>query len=457
MTAPVFPAAPGRTVRAAVLGTGAFGAGIVAQAAHVPNLDIVAVADIHPDTARKAFGNLPPGQIVVCDSHAAVRQALEAGRRVVTADAALLMDQPLEVVVEATGHAEAGARHAQLAIAQGKHVAMVTKETDAAVGPILKHLADAAGVVYTAVDGDQHGLLIGLVRWARRLGLAIECAGKALDGELVCDPAGGAIRHYGTLLPVAENGRTAFAPSLAGLDGATLRRRTAALGAVAGARPWDLVELAIAANGTGLDLDIPETHCPPLWMTEIPATLCSENLGGILGRSGMIDAVQVLRQAHEPGMGGGVFVVVRAQDEAIRGIFQGKGAVCNPDGTAALIMQPHHLLGIEAVGSILAAGLSGLATGAWDYRPRYDVVYRAAQPLAAGSVVGHDHSPELTAQILPARRLAPGTPLPAGLAQGARLRENVMPGEVITLGKVERPAHSVLWSLREQQDARFPV
>lgn len=75
----------------------------------------------------------------------------------------LLTDVPLDVVVECTGNPEAGARHAELAIKHGKHVAMVNKEADSVVGPMLSRLADKTGVIYTPVDGDQHGLLIGLV------------------------------------------------------------------------------------------------------------------------------------------------------------------------------------------------------------------------------------------------------------------------------------------------------
>src|SRR6185436_4191017 len=118
---------------------------------------------------------VPDEAIRLCDSRRAALCAFETGKRVIVADPLLLMDLPLDVIVEATGHPEAGARHAEAAIRHGRHVAMVNKEADATVGPILKRLADEARVVYTAVDGDQHGLLMGLVDWARRLGLEVLC------------------------------------------------------------------------------------------------------------------------------------------------------------------------------------------------------------------------------------------------------------------------------------------
>jgi len=46
------------------------------------------------------------------------------------------------VVVESTGIASVGARHAYEAICEGSHVVMVTVEADAVVGPTLAELAD---------------------------------------------------------------------------------------------------------------------------------------------------------------------------------------------------------------------------------------------------------------------------------------------------------------------------
>src|SRR5712692_4297497 len=182
-------------VRAGVIGCGTFGSGILAQSGSVPLLEISAVADRSPDAARRAFGRagVPEEAIVLCDSRRAALRAIEAGKRVIATEPLLLMELPLEVIVEATGQPEAGARHAEAAIRHGRHVAMVTKEADVTVGPILRRLADETGVIYTAVDGDQHGLLIGLVAWARRLGLEVLCGGKSRDREIVCDRLAGTL------------------------------------------------------------------------------------------------------------------------------------------------------------------------------------------------------------------------------------------------------------------------
>jgi predicted homoserine dehydrogenase-like protein len=90
-----------------------------------------------------------------------------------------------------------------------------------------------------------------------------------------------------------------------------------------------------------------------------------------------------------------------------------------------------------------------------DYRPRFDVVYRTIHALKAGETVGDDHDPNLTAEILPAMRLSPDAPLPAGLARGCRLTRDVTPGTLLSGAMVQRPAESILWALRDEQDRHF--
>lgn len=444
-------------VRIAVLGAGKFGGGIVGHAAYVAALRVCAVADTNLQAARRAYqqAGVPESEVAACDDARQATVAFEAGRYIVTTNAHILFGLPLDVVVEATGSAEAGADHAQAAIIHGKHVAMVTKEADAAVGPILKRRADAAGVVYTAVDGDQHGLLIGLVSWARMVGLEVLCGGKMLDAELLVEHTPPAILHHGQRLFLTPQDAADFTPFSGRLLDSS-GRRAHQLGGIGGAKPWDIAELTIAANATGLVPDVPQTHCPVCWATEIPALLCPFEFGGLLAGPGRIDAAQILRQPHEAGLGGGVFVVVGIRGEAMRQIMTTKGMICHPNGDTALLMHPYHLLGIEAIGSILAAAILQVPTGAVDYRPRFDMVYRTTRPLAAGEYLGGDHSPALSAEIVPAVRLTPAAAVPAGLACGTRLRRPVPAATLITGADIERPAGSILWTLRDEQEEAFP-
>ncbi|MCB0121822.1 MAG: hypothetical protein KDE58_06230, partial [Caldilineaceae bacterium] len=314
---------PDTPVSAAVIGTGHFATAVVTQAEAIPQLQVPVVVDLNVAAARRAYARAgaEPAAVVVCESRAAALTALEQRKRVILTDATLLWELPIDVVLESTGVPEAGARHALAALDHGKHVVMVTKETDAVIGPILAERAQRAGVVYTPVDGDQHGLLIALVEWARLLGLEVICGGKARDAEFVYDAAAGTVvcgQH--TTLPTADMWPyfNAIQPGHAAEFVAARRAALAVLPQVGG---FDLVELAIAANSTGLLPDRPATHCPPLHIAELPEVFCPIEDGGILRNRGVIDCVTCLRQPHEAGLGGGVFIVAACTNDYSRHIL----------------------------------------------------------------------------------------------------------------------------------------
>jgi predicted homoserine dehydrogenase-like protein len=457
----LFRRAEQRRVSAGLIGTGVYGSLLLLQSRRIPRLDIPAVCDRNVDAARAALlaAGHPRQDVEICDSPAKAVNALERGKRVVTGEAAVLLSLPLEVIVESTGTAESGARHAEMAIAHGKHVAMVTKETDAVIGPILHHMAERAGVTYSPVDGDQHGLLIGLVLWARSLGLEVVCAGKAHMDDFVYDPQAHTVTDGRRMVRLTA----AQADTLAVIeDGATAERavekRRALLHALPRLSVADLCESVIAANAAGLRPDVPALHGPILRIPEIPRVLCPEQLGGMLNQRPAVDAVICLRQSHEGGLAGGVFIVFACDSPAAAGTLASKGVLMNRQGTCGLIYRPYHLLGIETPITVLCAAILNLPTGGTDIRPRCDLVARTARPLSAGSILAEAHGAvDRWAQplILPAIRPAPAAPLPLYMAAGRRLTVDAAAGTLVTADMIEPPEDSRLWSLRREQERMF--
>lgn len=447
--------AAGRKVTAGVIGTGHFATAVVTQSRAIPALDVPVICDTNLAAAQQAYhrAGLSEQDYVIADNRSAALNALDQGKCVIISDAALMMELPVEVIVESTGIPEVAARHAQKAIEHGKHVAMVSKEADVTVGPILKHLADRAGVVYTQVDGDQHGLLISMVQWAWDLGLEVICAGKALDAELVFDATSGMISLNDREVYIEPDDRYLFVPEAPSVSRHYVTKRQDVLkgfGAVAG---YDVTEMAIVANATGLQPDVETLHCPPIRIPELPEVLTSDDDGGLLGKRGVIDAVRCLRIPHEAGLGGGVFLVVDCDNDYSRHILLTKGLIGNSAGTTAVIYRPYHLCGVETPISMLVAGLLGQPTAPVDYQQRYDVVAVATEHLKAGGIVGNDHSKSLKALIHPAQRVEAGAPVPLHMASGNRLLRDVPAGTLLTVDMVEAPPDSVLWELRSRQDA----
>ena len=457
----MFNQQPDKAVRAGIIGLGNFATAIFAQSQGMRRLSVPVIADANLDAALEAGhqAGIAVQNTAICESHSKALRAMEEGKQVILSDASLMMDLPVDIVVEATGDPEMGAHHGLETIRHGKHIAMVNKETDATVGPILKQMADQAGVVYTAVDGDQHGLLIGLVSWARELGLDVLCAGKARDSGILLDPATGSVSKKSDEVDIKD-------PHLFQLVtpdnvSAKMMHRREALGTLANIGSFDVEELTIVANATGLVPDTPELHAPVVRTTEIPQVLCPTEEGGILSNRGVIDMVTCIHHHGEPGLGGGVFIVVSCANDYSRRILTGKGLISNQAGRSALIYRPYHLCGVETSISILCAVLLGISTAPVNYVPRFDVVLRALANFKAGDCdewsryPGVSHSRKFKALMHPVQSISSGEPLPMQMIAGNVLAKDVKVGEIITTDMVIEPRNSVLWSLRAQQEEHF--
>jgi len=442
----------GKVVKAGVIGTGSYATAVITQSQGIPQLDVSVVCDRDVEAARRAYrhAGLSDDAFVICDSRQQALAALEQGKRVIVTDSSLVMELPVDVVVESTGVPEASARHAALAIEHGKHVAMVSKEADSCVGPILQYRAERAGLVYTMVDGDQHGLLIGLVQWARDLGLEVICGGKAIDTELVFD--GMTVARRQTDIPIDPAFQHIFA---AGNPAETIEyvaQRRLLLGEHGQIGGWDMTEMTIAANATNLTPDSEKLHAPVLRVPEIPEVLAPVEEGGILTRRGVIDTVVCLRGPYEAGLGGGVFVVVGCENDYSRDILVTKGLIPNSRSTTALIYRPYHLCGVETPISILVAGLLNVPTSSRDYLPRYDVLARTTVDMPTGERIGNDHSPKLQAIMRPAQTVKAGNPVPLHMANSNTLVVDVPAGTLLTADMLNVPDDSALWRLRAEQD-----
>ena len=442
----------GKIVRAGVIGTGSYATAVITQSQMIPQLDVSVVCDRDVEAARRAYhhAGLSDDMFVICDSRQQALTALEQGKRVIVTDSALVMELPVDVVVESTGVPEASARHAALAIEHGKHVAMVSKEADSSVGPILQYRAERAGLVYTMVDGDQHGLLIGLVQWARDLGLEVICGGKAIDTELTFD--GEAVSCRKINVPIEPLLRHVFAAGDPVETRQYVTQRQELLGEHGQIGGWDMTEMAIAANATNLSADKESLHAPIVRVPEIPEVLAPVEEGGILAQRGVIDTIVCLRGPYEAGLGGGVFVVIGCENDYSRDILVTKGLIPNSRNTTALIFRPYHLCGVETPISILVAGLLNVPTSSRDYLPRYDVLARTVVDMPAGERIGNDHSPKLQAIMWPAQRVQAGNPVPLHMANGNTLAVDVPAGTLLTADMLNVSGDSALWALRAEQD-----
>lgn len=445
-----------RTVECAIVGTGGFGRSFLAQAGRVRGISCRVAVDRDARTAAAALASvgIEPGRIAECTDARAARLAWERGDAIAVGDFALVADLPVEVVLEATGDPEAAAAHAERAIAADKHVVMVSKEADSVIGPVLAHRAAGRGRVVTPVDGDQPSLLIGLATWAEVVGLEIVAAGKSSEYDFVFDPASATMTSNGRSHSLPGFGDWVEAGGRPWPEVAAARARLAA--PLPQRAVPDLCELTLVANALGLAPDRPDLHAPIARITEVADLFAPAADGGLLAGTGRLDVFHCLRLPGEPSFAGGVFVTVPCRDAGTWEMLAGKGHVVAANGRTAMVGLPRHLLGLEAVTTVLEAGLLGVSSGADRPRPVLDLAAHADADLPAGTLLearGHHHSiASVSARMVPAAALGDDRPVPYYLAAGRRLVRAVRASRPILCADVALDEGSTLMRLRREQD-----
>ena len=453
-----FPAGD-RKVETCVIGTGSFGRSYLAQARRVPRMSARVAIDVDAETAARVLRDvgIEARRVRICSTAAEARSAWSAGDHIAASDLAVVLDLPIEVVVEATGHPEAAVRHAVLAIESGRHVVMVSKEADVVVGPGLAARAAEKGLVVTPVDGDQPSLLIGLVSWAEVLGFDIIAAGKSSECDFVFDAASGRLEHNGVVIETPQ------LRSLWTLGTGNVAELVEARAKAAAALPQRVVadrcELAIVANSTGLSADRPLLHAPIARSVEVADVLALQGNGGLLSGPRNIDVFNALRAPNEASFAGGVFVLISCNDRSSWDLLAGKGHVVSRDGSTSMAYLPRHWLGLEAATSVLDAALNRRSTGAKVPRPHLDLIARATKALPAGTMLtmgGHYHTIDgVEGELQPGAPLGDNAPVPFYLAANRKLVRSVAAGAPIVLADLEIEAGSMLLAERKRQDARF--
>lgn len=423
----------GTPIRVGLVGCGRMGVGVANQLSRAPGMRLVAVADQEQDRAAQAArAALSP--VCATDDLERAERAVEQGEVVVTADGRLVCRLPVDVVVEATGIPESGARVAYEAIAQHKHVVALNVETDAVIGPILKHLADRAGVVYTLTAGDEPGVLGGMCEWAASTGLEIAAAVK------------------GCMRPIDWNAN----PRTLAAEAAALELNPKMLASFRDGSKH-CVEICAVANGTGLVPDVRGTHARPLSYAEIPRLMRPQEHGGILSRSGVVelsppvlgpDGAVDLENSVTPG----VYLVVTSDHPQIRADFT---YLLMGDGPYYVLYRPYHLCAIETPYSIARAFLNHEATLSPAGAPVAEVICVAKRDLAPGEEITGSGGAEVTGQIDRHAVCRHEHLLPLGLAYGVRVKRPVSRGQALTLDDVHLPDELLVCQLWRLQQSTF--
>jgi predicted homoserine dehydrogenase-like protein len=415
--------AAGRPVRVGMAGAGFMGRGIVNQLVHYsPGMRISAIFSRNPEQGMQAcrLAGLSAAEIV--GDLASLEAVIARGGCAVTGDESLLCRATgIDVLIDATGAVEFGARFACEAIRNGKDIVLMNAELDGTVGPILKVHADRAGVVISGCDGDQPGVQINLLRFVKSIGLI----------PLVCGNIKGLQDRYRN--PTTQAGFakqwgqtphmvTSFA------DGTKIS-----------------FEQAIVANATGMCVAkrgmIGYEH-----KGHVDELVSRFDVDDLKARGGIVE--YVVGSAPSPG----VFVFAAASDER-QLIYLDYGKL--GQGPLYSFYVPYHLTIFEVPLSAARVALFKDAVIAPDHGPKVDVLTAAKTDLKTGDTLdglggymtyGLCENADLTHR----EKL-----LPIGLAEGCRLKRDIPKDQVLTYDDVEIPAGRLVDQLRAEQDVYF--
>ncbi|MBD1860391.1 MULTISPECIES: NAD(P)H-dependent oxidoreductase [Trichocoleus] len=415
----------GNPVRVGMIGAGFMGRGIANQIANsVPGMELVAIFNRNLDGAKRAYTEAGITDVRVVNTVTDLESAIAQGQYAVTDDAMLLCQaEGIDALIEVTGTIEFGAQVVLEAIAHHKHVILMNAELDGTIGPILKVYADREGVILSACDGDQPGVQMNLYRFVKSIGLTPLLCGNIKGLQ---DPYRNPTTQEGFAKRWGQKAHmvTSFA------DGSKIS-----------------FEQAIVANATGMKvakrgmLGYDYTgHVDE--MTNMYDVDQLKELGGI------VDYVV----GTKPGPG--VFVFGTHDDPKQQHYLNlyklGEGPLYS-------FYTPYHLCHFEVPLSVARAVLFQDPVMAPLGSPVVDVVTTAKIDLKAGETLdgigfymtyGQCENSDVTqAQNL----------LPMGLAEGCRLKRDVLKDQVLTYDDVELPEGRLSDKLRAEQNAYFGV
>jgi predicted homoserine dehydrogenase-like protein len=413
-------------IRVGMIGAGFMASGVLLQVslAYRDSIRVVAVANRTPAKAVQAYADAGQPDAVVCDSAAALARAIEAGRPAVTEDPMLVATSPqVEVLLEVTGAVEEAIAPVVAAIEHGKHVALMNPELDGTLGPLLKHKADRAGVVFTDVDGDQPGVEMNLWRFVEGLGVR----------PVLCGNIKGLQDPYRT--PTTQ---AAFA--------ARWGQKPAMVTSFADGTKVSF-EQAVVANATGMTVAKRGMH----GYTVEPGTPIAEaaklwDAGELLAGPGIVD--YVVGAAPGPG----VFVLGTIEHPRQRHYLN---LYKLGEGPIYCFHTPYHLCHFEVPTTIARAALLQDAAVAPLGAPCVEVVAVAKRDLAAGEVIDELGGYLVYGEAEAAAETARAGNLPIGVAIGCRLARAVAKDRVLTYADVELPAGRLVDRYRAEQDALF--
>ncbi|KAA3647310.1 MAG: flagellar biosynthesis protein FlgA [Chloroflexi bacterium] len=409
-------------VRVGLVGAGQMGTGLISQIEKMAGIKVVAVADVLPGRSKDAFieSSVKSEDVHETDDVDAATKLVQEGQRVATVSSDFLVEiDALDVIVEATGVPEVGARVCQAAIKAGKHIVNMNVEADATIGYYFASMAKEAGVVYSLAAGDEPGSIKELYDFADALGFEIITIGKGKNNPL---------DRSATPDHVAEKAKAQnmSAKMLASFVDGTKT----------------MVEMTSIGNATGFAPEVRGAYGPNAKVDDLPKTFVPKAAGGIFDNPGAVD--------YAVGVAPGVFIIITTDQPKIINDLNYLGLLGH--GNYWALYRPYHLANLETPITIASVALDQRETLLTKLPPVAETLTIAKRDLKSGEQIDGLGGYTAYGMIDRADVAREGNLLPLGLAVGATLVRDVPLGTAISYDDVELKDDQLIVQLRREQD-----
>lgn len=398
-------------IKVGVIGAGQMGSGMIAQISTIPGMIVAGISDINLDNAKRAAEAY----------NASAAQKIDI---LTTTDfKEVIHSDKVEIIVDATGVPEVGAQISFETLIAKKHIVLLNVEIDITIGPLMKKLYDAAGLVYTGSDGDEPAVTTQLFEFAKTMGMEVLVAGKGKNNAL----------------KVGANPDTAQAE-------ADAKKMSSHMLAAFQDGTKTMAEMNLLSNAIGFVPDKVGMHGISADLDGTVEKLDLKENGGVLDNFGVVEYVD--------GLAPGVFVIVKGQNEGVRhelSYLMKKG-----ERDHHLLYRPFHLASLETPLTIARAVLENdhaiVPMGA----PISETVAVAKKDIKAGERIDGIGGYCVRGVLETHADMQKNGNVPIGLVGGSSVaKRDIKDGTFLTYDDIEIDESTTVYRLRKMQDQTF--
>ena len=401
----------GAPIKVGVIGAGQMGYGIVSQISTIPGMIVAGISDINLDAAKRA-------------SDAYNASAAEKVNILTSTDFKEIVHSPnVEVIVDATGVPEAGAKISLETLIAKKHLVLLNVEIDITVGPLMKKLYDAADLIYTGSDGDEPAATVQMYEFAKSMGMEVLVAGKGKNNAL----------------KVSANPDTAQAE-------ADSKGMNSHMLAAFQDGTKTMAEMNLLSNAIGYVPDVVGMHGISADLDGTVEKLNLKENGGVLNSFGVVEYVD--------GIAPGIFCIVKGQNEGVQ--HELNYLLKKGERDHHILFRPYHLCSLETPLTIARAVLEHDTAIVPLGAPISETVAVAKRDIKAGEKIDGIGGYCVRGVLETHADMKKNGNVPIGLVGGTSVaKRDIKDGAILTIDDIELDESTTVYKLRKLQDETF--